>query len=188
MISPLIRGMASLVIHRSGTAVIGSWGHGLPRRGERVASVRQDLHLLVRRGQVSPAAADWGLWGATLGGGEYVARSALGQNAAGQLTYAGSMSASPAALAQALVHAGARNAMELDINPEWVQLDVARKGPGGWWRIAKNAARYLLRVQERPVPTQAWTAMLIRAGFAGVTSATIVAEAGLVTGQRPETS
>ena len=109
--------------------MIGSWGHGLPRRGERVASVRQDLHLLVRRGQVSPAAADWGLWGATLGGGEYVARSALGQNAAGQLTYAGSMSASPAALAQALVHAGARNAMELDINPEWVQLDVARK-PG----------------------------------------------------------
>lgn len=65
---------------------------------------------------------------------------------------------------------------------------LARKGPGGWWRIAKNAARYLLRVQERPVPTQAWTAMLIRAGFAGVTSATIVAEAGLVTGQRPETS
>jgi hypothetical protein len=129
VISPLIRGMASLVIDRSGTAVIGSWGYGLPRRGEIVASVRQDLHLLVRHGRVVPAAADWALWGATLGGGEYVARSALGQGAAGQLIYAGSMSASPADLAEALVHAGTRNAMELDINPEWVQLDVAKK-PG----------------------------------------------------------
>jgi hypothetical protein len=94
-----------------------------------VTSVRQNLRLIVRRGRVSPAAADWGLWGATLGGGEYVARSALGQDAAGQLIYAGSMSAAPAGLAAALVHAGARTAMELDINPEWVQLDVARK-PG----------------------------------------------------------
>ena len=40
------------------------------------------------------------------------------------------MSATPADLARALVHAGARTAMELDINPEWVQLDVARR-PGG---------------------------------------------------------
>ncbi len=82
VVSPLIRGMASLVIDRSGAAVIGVWGFGLPRPGE--------------------------------------------EDAAGQLIYAGSMSASPADLAAALVHAGARRAMELDINPEWVQLDVAR--------------------------------------------------------------
>jgi 2-polyprenyl-3-methyl-5-hydroxy-6-metoxy-1,4-benzoquinol methylase len=62
---------------------------------------------------------------------------------------------------------------------------LARKGPGGWWRIAKNAARYLLRVQERPVSMQTWTAMLTRNGFAGVTATAIVAEAGLVTGYRP---
>src|SRR5215471_4139255 len=60
---------------------------------------------------------------------------------------------------------------------------LARKGPGGWWRIAKNAARYLMRVRERPLPTQAWTAMLTRSGFAGVTATEIVAEAALVTGQ-----
>jgi SAM-dependent methyltransferase len=63
---------------------------------------------------------------------------------------------------------------------------LARKGPGGWWRIAKNAARYLMRVRERPLPTQAWTAMLTRSGFAGVTATEIVAEAALVAGQRPE--
>ncbi len=63
---------------------------------------------------------------------------------------------------------------------------LARKGPGGWWRIAKNAARFLLRVQERPVSMDAWTAMLTRSGFAGVSAKTIVAEAGLVTGRRPK--
>ena len=40
------------------------------------------------------------------------------------------MSASPADLAQALTDRGARIGMELDINPEWVQLDAAAK-PGG---------------------------------------------------------
>lgn len=63
---------------------------------------------------------------------------------------------------------------------------LARKGPGGWWRIAKNAMRYLLRLQERPVSMDAWQAMLARAGFTGVTATSIVAEAGLVTGLRPE--
>src|SRR5450755_340361 len=63
---------------------------------------------------------------------------------------------------------------------------LARKGPGGWWRIAKNAARYLLRVQERPVSMDTWTTMLARSGFTEVTAITIVAEAGIVTGRRPE--
>ena len=59
-----------------------------------------------------------------------MARSALGENASGELMYAASMSASPAGLAVALVRSGARIGMELDINPEWVQLDTAR-APGG---------------------------------------------------------
>jgi len=63
---------------------------------------------------------------------------------------------------------------------------LARKGPGGWWRIAKNGARYLLRVQERPVSMDTWTAMLTRSGFTEVSATTIVAEAGIVTGRRPE--
>ena len=130
VISPLQRGFASLVIDRSGRARIGVWGDGLPAPGEAVYSVRQNLQLLVEHGQPTSAAADWGLWGATLGGGEYVARSALGQNASGDLMYAASMSATPGDLADALARAGARIAMELDINPAWVQLDVARR-PGG---------------------------------------------------------
>jgi len=130
VISPLRWGLASLVIDRSGQARIGVWGHGVPAPGEAVYSVRQNLQALVTNGQPTPAAADWGLWGATLGGGEYVARSAVGQDASGDLVYAASISTTPADLADALARSGARIAMELDINPEWVQLDAAR-APGG---------------------------------------------------------
>jgi len=135
VISPLLDGYASLVIDRSGRARIVVWGHGAPAAGEAVYSVRQNLQPLVEHGQPTAAAADWYAWGATLGGGELVARSALGEDSAGDLLYAGSMSASPEDLAQALVDKGARIAMELDINPEWVQLDVASR-PGGPLRAA----------------------------------------------------
>lgn len=62
---------------------------------------------------------------------------------------------------------------------------LARKGIGGWWRIAKNAYRYLVRVQERPVSMAAWTEMFAQAGFDAITAASAVAEAGLVAGRRP---
>jgi hypothetical protein len=130
VVATLRRGLASLVIDRSGRARIGVWGRGVPAPGEAVYSVRQNLTPLVLHGKPTAAAADWGLWGATLGGGEYVARSAIGQTAAGNLEYAASMSATPADLAFVLAWTGATTAMELDINPEWVQLDVARR-PGG---------------------------------------------------------
>jgi hypothetical protein len=101
----------------------------------------------VANGKPTAAAYDWRLWGATLGGGAYVARSALGQDAAGQLVYAASMSAVPADLARALADSGARIAMELDINPEWVQLDTATR-PGGRLRAdvpgqSRPAGQYL---------------------------------------------
>jgi hypothetical protein len=133
--STLRRGLASLVIDRSGQTRIGVWGSGVPAPGEAVYSVRQNLTPLVLNGKPTAAAADTGLWGATLGGGAYVARSALGQDASGDLIYAASMSTVPADLAFALSYAGARTAMELDINPEWVQLDVAGQ-PGGSLRAS----------------------------------------------------
>jgi hypothetical protein len=130
VISPLLAGYASLIIDRSGRARIAVWGDDAPGRGEAVYSVRQNLQPLVEHGRPTVAASDWYVWGATLGGGEYVARSALGEDGSGNLLYAGSMSATPMDLAQALIDKGARIAMELDINPEWVQLDVASR-PGG---------------------------------------------------------
>jgi hypothetical protein len=126
----LRHGLASLVIDRSGGARIGAWGHGLPVPGEDVYSVRQNLWLLVDGGRPTAQAARWWRWGGTFNHAESVARSALGQDAAGDLLYAASMSTTPADLAEALARSGARTGMELDINPEWVQLAVART-PGG---------------------------------------------------------
>jgi hypothetical protein len=147
VISRLRRGLASLVIDRSGAAHVGVWGGGLPQPHEKVYSVRQNLGSLVTNGHPSRAAANVAVWGATLGGGDYVARSALGQDAKGQLVYAAGMSTVPADLAAALVHAGAVTGMQLDINPEWVQLDVA-KAPGRGLRAAipgqnRPAGQYL---------------------------------------------
>jgi hypothetical protein len=59
-------------------------------------------------------------WGITLGGGTYVARSALGITAEGQLVWAAGESLSPAGIAGALLRAGVVRAVELDINPAWV--------------------------------------------------------------------
>lgn len=130
LITPLLNGYASLIIDRSGRARIAVWGDGAPARGEAVYSVRQNLQPLVAHGRPTAAASDWPVWGATLGGGEYIARSALGEDSSGELLYAGGMSTTPMDLAVALADKGARTAMELDINPEWVQLDVAAR-PGG---------------------------------------------------------
>jgi hypothetical protein len=45
--------------------------------------------------------------------------------------------------------------------------------------------RYQLRVQEIPISMGAWTELVRKAGFTSVTASAIVAEAGLITAQRP---
>jgi SAM-dependent methyltransferase len=66
---------------------------------------------------------------------------------------------------------------------------LAAKGPGGWWRIAKNLGRYGLGIgQEHPAPRELWTRALRDACFAEVEFEPIVAEAGLVHGIRPDTA
>ena len=127
---PLVSGMTSLVLAPDGRASMGVWGHGFPSAGAAVSSVRQCLPPLVAGGRVSPNVGDVSAWGATLGGGDLTARSAVGIDVRGDLLYAGSMSALPSDLARALVSAGVVTAMELDINPEWVQADTAL-APGG---------------------------------------------------------
>ncbi len=127
---PLQPGYASLVIDTDGTAHVGVWGHDVPTPGEQVASVRQNLAPLVAGSQPAGNIGDIAAWGATLGGVAVVARSSLAEDGSGDLLYAASMNALPIDLAEALVSAGAVTGMELDINPEWVQLASAVT-PGG---------------------------------------------------------
>jgi hypothetical protein len=136
-------GLGTLVIDRSGQARVGVWGAGLPAPGEAVYSARQNLPPLIANGQAAANVTLWHQWGGTLAHAEYVARSSVGQDAAGHLMYAASMSTIPADLASALLRHGAVSAMELDINPEWVQLDTALR-PGGPLTAA-------IPSQQRPV-------------------------------------
>lgn len=61
---------------------------------------------------------------------------------------------------------------------------LARRGPSGWWRVAKNVVRFSLRLQERPVDMQTWESYFRRAGFGDVTVKAVVAEAGVASGTK----
>jgi len=125
VVAPLSVGKASFVIDVNGTAHVGAWGTNLPLPGEQVASVRQNLAPLIAGGVPNPTVGIPADWGATLTSSKVVARSAAGEDAAGDILYAGGSSLLPSDLSDALLAAGAVNAMQLDINPEWVQLDAA---------------------------------------------------------------
>ena len=123
-LTPLIDGFASFVIDTNGTGRIGVWGSTVPVPGEQVVSVRQNLPPLIDDGQMSSQIGNVAQWGLTLHGVAATARSALAEDAAGDILYAASMSALPIELATALSNDGATVAMEFDINPEWIQLDL----------------------------------------------------------------
>ncbi len=122
-IIPLRTGAASFVVYKDGSFALGQWGSDVSITPS-VVSVRQNLDLLVDSGQIVPAAYDTNsaAWGATLGGGLYVWRSALGITANGALLYVGGPGLDIYNLANIMVHAGAVRAMELDINTDWVNF------------------------------------------------------------------
>jgi 2-polyprenyl-3-methyl-5-hydroxy-6-metoxy-1,4-benzoquinol methylase len=62
---------------------------------------------------------------------------------------------------------------------------LVRRGPGGWWRVAKNAVRFLLRIQERPCSMDTWVRYFEEAGLTSVTTTSVIAEAAVVAGTRP---
>ena len=126
-LTPLQSGRSSFVIDTNGSGHIGVWGQDLPTPKEHVSSVRQNLFPLVTGSQLSPSIADIASWGARFKGEDMVARSALGEDKNGNILYAASMLALPSDVGTALIDAGATNAMELDINPEWVQLAFAAR-------------------------------------------------------------
>ena len=123
VIVPLRVGAASAVIYKDGSMKIGAWGSDVTMTPE-VVSVRQNLDLIVAHGAPVPGldVNDNSRWGATLGGGTYVWRSGVGETANGALVYVGGPGMTITALADLLTRAGAVRAMELDINPDWVNF------------------------------------------------------------------
>lgn len=62
---------------------------------------------------------------------------------------------------------------------------LVRRGPAGWWRVAKNVLRFTLRLQERPVSIDAWTRYFEMAGLTNVSAMPIVSEGAVIVGTRP---
>jgi Phosphodiester glycosidase len=135
---PLSRGAASLVFYKDGHVDVVRWTSATP--GRNVAAVRQNLTLLIDHARITPE-VDTGSWGATLGGGTYVWRSAVGIRKDGALVVAVGPSMSARSLANILRDAGAVRAMELDINPQWTNFITythPRKGVAVPHMLTKN--------------------------------------------------
>jgi len=124
----LAPGVASLIVYGDGSFTVGSWGRDNDP-AKQVVAARQNLALLVDGAAPTPATADPGVWGASVGGVATM-RSAVGVDAAGALLWGGGR-LSPADLARAMVAAGAVRAMQMDINPDWVNFDQYDIGAGG---------------------------------------------------------
>jgi hypothetical protein len=101
--------------------------------GQQVASVRQNLVLLVDGGRVNPSCASGGTaqWGSTIGQAAFIHRSGFGVTADGAYVYVGGPALSVCSLGNLLTSAGVINGMELDINPAWVSGAYFHHHPTG---------------------------------------------------------
>ncbi len=117
---PLRDGAASIVILKDGTVRVGAWNRDVSMSAS-VRSVRQNLDLLVDKGQLNTSCSDNNspVWGYTLGNNAYVPRTGFGIRADGALVYVNSPATSVCSIGRLLQSAGVVRGMELDINPEW---------------------------------------------------------------------
>jgi hypothetical protein len=143
---PLQLGDGTLVEYRDGSLAILNW-EGRTRPGSLVLA-RQNLPPLVWAGRPTARAHNTWLWGAPLGGGAAVWRSAIGINQHGDLLYAAAAAQTALSLATLMVQLGAVRAIELDINPQWPSfIGYARRGGRDPIKLVPNpqqsAYRYL---------------------------------------------
>jgi SAM-dependent methyltransferase len=79
-----------------------------------------------------------------------------------------------------------RGADRTDRQIIWGKVRVLiRRGPAGWWRVVKNAARFTFRIQDKPLKPAEWEAIVRRAGFSDVEIARVVAEGCVISAVKP---
>lgn len=120
---PLKNDLASIVGYKDGTIKIVEYtGQNL---GENVLFIRQNCPILIKDGKVETNdIKNKKLWGRTLTSGIYTWRTGIGITKNGNLLFAVGNNLTPNTLAIALKMAGAENAMQLDINPNWVRFNI----------------------------------------------------------------
>jgi hypothetical protein len=118
-VTPMRVGLADFTVDRSGTLSVGVWT-SKSRIDPKTRVIRQNLVPLVSQGSsrasVHDNRAKWGLANAGL---PHANRTALGERSDGTLVFAYGSEITPDALAKALVQAGVRTAVTLDMNKSW---------------------------------------------------------------------
>jgi hypothetical protein len=145
---PLKDGLATLIGYRDGRVAIKTWTGG-PNAGPQVVFARQSLPPIIQNGRLNPALNDSSQWGATLGNAVRVWRTGVGIDRHGNLIYAAANDQTVITLAQILQRAGAVQAMQFDINPEWPSMiTYTHKGGLTPMKIVPNvmqpSTRYLV--------------------------------------------
>lgn len=64
-------------------------------------------------------------------------------------------------------------------------LTIARKGPAGWYRLARNAARLVVGRWEHPAPPSTWEQLLLDRHFVEVSIEALEHEGGIACARRP---
>ena len=119
MVSPLRRGLASLVVTKTGQLKVMVWGYDI-HSTTNVMAIRQNLPPLVWRGVAMTRPSDnEATWGEADHGRWNVIRSAAGMLADGSIVYVYGYNVTPATMAKALVTVHARTAVMLDMNQSW---------------------------------------------------------------------
>lgn len=120
VVAPLVKGKGTTVFYRDGSIRVGKWGRDFPELTGDMLAVRQNLNLIVDKGESKVSSStDHVVWGATTDKESLSWRAAIGQRADGSIVYIGSPYLSAKGLADTLVSAGVREAMVLDMNAWW---------------------------------------------------------------------
>jgi len=133
VVAPLVKGKGTTVVYRDGSIKVGKWGRDFPAVTPDMIAVRQNLNLIVDKGESKVSSStDNVVWGATTDKESLAWRAAIGQRDDGSIVYIGSPYLSAKGLADTLVSAGVREAMVLDMNNWWTA--------GFYFRHAKDGA------------------------------------------------
>lgn len=127
---PLKNDLGTVVGYKNGEVkIIDYIGQDL---GSNVAFVRQNCPILITDGRLGvDDPKNKKLWGRTMTSSIYTWRTGLGINKKGNILFAVGNSLTPTTLAAALKMAGATDAIQLDINPNWVRFNIFNpKGNG----------------------------------------------------------
>jgi hypothetical protein len=121
---PPLPGLATLAVYRDGHVNIGTWEGGISPTSDLIA-FRQNCPLIVQNGQLNQMVnvVNYVMWGSTIGNQDITWRTGVGITKDSRyLIYAVGNGASVQTLAQALLNAGAYNAMQLDINQHYAHF------------------------------------------------------------------